>query len=266
METMLPIRLTRMGECHDVMSIGLTRADPTRCETCWDTNGLFALLNRIIFRVKARQSPTLLAEQLTVESHKLVVFSKSLVFLESVRGYCYIRLTCTNQNATELRTNWKRDTGSRVRVRNVPSVCVWSNCRGRNRPQTPAVNLQQAATSSASETPTLSAATTEIWPASDLQARKVLARRWHSESVIPPRDKRATCLRDRDKCDQPQVVFTHLTRKARTRNGQKLKALISEILKRWPDKAEDLQRSDSTGLTEMNSPVWTVCCSREIRS
>ena len=34
MEIMLPIRLTRMGECHDVMSIGLTRADATRCETC----------------------------------------------------------------------------------------------------------------------------------------------------------------------------------------------------------------------------------------
>ena len=65
MEIMLPIRLTRMGECHDVMSIGLTRADATRCETCWDTNGLFALLNRIIFRLKERQSPTLLANSLS---------------------------------------------------------------------------------------------------------------------------------------------------------------------------------------------------------
>ena len=38
----------------------------------------------------------------------------------------------------------------------------------------------------------------------------------NSESIEPPRDKRATCPRDRDKCDQPQVVCTHLTRKIRT--------------------------------------------------
>ena len=37
--------------------------------------------------------------------------------------------------------------------------------------------------------------------------------------------KKATCLRDGDKCVQPQVVFTHLTRKVRTvqtRNGKRL--------------------------------------------
>ena len=109
------------------------------------------------------------------------------------------------------------------------------------------VDLQQTTTSSASETPTLSAATTEVWPASDLQARKVLVCRWHSESIIPPKDKRATCLRDGDKCDQPQVVFTHLTRKVRTvptRNSERLETenpdLSSVILKGWPNNREDV--------------------------
>ena len=74
-------------------------------------------------------------------------------------AYASRALTNTQQNYAQIE---KRDTGSCVRVRKVPSVCVWSNCRGRNRPQTPAVNLQQTATSSASETPTLSAATTEV--------------------------------------------------------------------------------------------------------
>ena len=222
METMLPIHLTWMGECHDVMSIGLTRADATHCETCWDTNGLFALLNRIIFRLKEWQIPTLLANSLSrLINWCSINHSSFLNRFVAIVIYSSHALTKTQQNYVQI----EKETGSRVWVRKVPSFCVWSNCRGRNRPQTPAVNLQQAATSSASETPTLSAATTEVWPASDLQARKVLVRRWHSESVIPPRDKRATCLRDRDKCDQSQVVFNHLTRKVRTvptRNGKRL--------------------------------------------
>ena len=210
METMLPIHLTWMGECHDVMSIGLTRAYATRCETCWATKGLFALLNRTIFRLKERQSPTLLANSLSrlINWWCSINHSSFLNRFVAIVIYSSHALTKTQQNYV------KRDTGSRVRVQNLPPVCVWSNCRCRNRPQTPAVNLQQAATSS--ETPTLSSATTEVWAASDLQARKVLVRRWHSESIVPPRDKRATCPRDRGKCDQPQVVFTHLTRKVRT--------------------------------------------------
>ena len=74
-------------------------------------------------------------------------------------AYTSRALTKTQQNYAQIE---KRDTGSHVWVRKVPSVYVWSNCRGRNRPQTPAVNLQQTTTSSASETPTLSAATTEV--------------------------------------------------------------------------------------------------------
>ena len=77
-------------------------------------------------------------------------------------AYASRALTKTQQNyaQTEIAT------GSRVRVRKVPSVCVRSNCSGRNGPQTPAVSLQQTTTSSASETPTLSAATTEVGPTS----------------------------------------------------------------------------------------------------
>ena len=75
-------------------------------------------------------------------------------------AYGSAALTKTQQNYAQIEK--KRDTGSRVRVRIVPSVCVRSNCRVRNRPQTPAVNLQQAATLSAIEIPTLSAAATEV--------------------------------------------------------------------------------------------------------
>ena len=149
METMLPIHLTWMGECHDVMSIGLTRADATHFETCWDTNGLFALLNRIIFRLKEWQIPTLLANSLSrLINWCSINHSSFLNRFVAIVIYSSHALTKTQQNYVQ------RNTGSRVRVQNLPSVCVWSNCRGRNRPQTPAVNLQQAATSSASETPT----------------------------------------------------------------------------------------------------------------
>ena len=80
-----------------------------------------------------------------ITSHTLsrLVIYRSWLCHHAGRPTNSIHLMCTDQSTTELCTNWKRDTGSGVWVRKVPSVCVWSNCRGRNGPQTPAVNLNK---------------------------------------------------------------------------------------------------------------------------
>ena len=215
----------------------------------------------------------LILHSLRRELTYLLVIYRSWLCHHARRPTNSIRLTGTDQNAAEVRTNWKRDTGSRVRVRKVPSVCVWSNCRD---PCTDHRPLQSIFNKTLHQAPARLQRFLLQLQKYDLQVtykpgKYVYVADTPSRSYLQETKEQLVSETEIMRSTPSRIYPSH-QKSTHSSNEKRLKTWNWKPWAVWFSKYGPtnekmyLQLSDSTGLTEMKSPVWTVCCSREIRS